>query len=127
MFLEVFSGTAHLTSALHEQGVPCLPDIEVSKGAKFDLLRREVQGVILRLINEGIITYVHLGTPCTVFSRARHNLKNFRKARLKEQQGVALALFTARVVLALRQRWLSHAITKSCVQMLSFPAGGSEG
>ena len=104
MFLELFSGTAHLTTALHDQGIPCLPDIEISKGDKYDLLRQEVQDIIIKFINEGIITYVHCGTPCTVFSRARHILRNFRKARLKEQQGVALALFTARVILALRRK-----------------------
>ena len=38
-----------------------------------------------------------MGTPCTVWSRARHNIKNLRKAQIKEQPSVATALFTCRV------------------------------
>ena len=44
------------------------------------------------------VWFVHLGTPCTVWSRARRNLKDFKKARRKEAIGVALALFSACVV-----------------------------
>ena len=103
-FLEMFSGTARLSKAMSEAGLPCLEDIEVGKGPTFNMLRKTSQKAVLRLISLGLILYCHFGTPCTVFSRARHNIKNWRKARQKELEGVTLALFTARCVRALVRR-----------------------
>ena len=97
-FLEVFSGTARLTEAVARHGLRVLPDVEVGKGHQFDMLRPTSQQIILDLIRDGRVWAVHFGTPCTVWSRARHNLKNLRRARQKEAAGVALALFTARAI-----------------------------
>ena len=97
-FLEVFSGTARLTEAVARQGLRVLPDMEVHKGRQFDMLRPEVQKFVLDLIRDGKVWAIHFGTPCTVWSRARHNLRNLRRARQKEAIGVALALFTARAI-----------------------------
>ena len=96
--LEVFSGSGNLSAALKATGLPVLPDIEIQKGSEFDLLRKSTQTVLLRLLSTGKIKYVHFGTPCRVFSRARHNLQNYKQARLHETEGVALALFTVRCI-----------------------------
>lgn len=97
-FLELFSGTARLTKAMKSQGLRVLPDFEVAKGKEFDLLNPHIQRVILDWMKKGKIWMIHLGTPCTVWSRARHNLKNWKKARQSETRGVACALFTAVVI-----------------------------
>lgn len=65
---------------------------------EFNLLRKSTQQVILRLLASGKIKYVHFGTPCRTFSRSRHNLKNYNKARDLEAQGVAMAIFTVRCI-----------------------------
>ena len=80
-FLEVFSGTARLTEACARQNLRVLSDIEAHKGRQFDMLRPACQRVILDLIKDGKIWAIHFGTSCTVWSRARHNLKNLRRAR----------------------------------------------
>ena len=97
-FLEVFSGTARLTEAVARHGLRVLPDVEVGKGRQFDMLRPACQKIILDLIRDERVWAVHFGAPCTVWSRARRNLKNFRKARQKEAMGVALALFIASAI-----------------------------
>ncbi len=97
-FLELFAGCERLTKELQQIGLRALPGIEVSKGGEFDLLNPAVQEFILCEIRSRRLWWVHLGTPCTVWSRARHNIKNVKRARQKERHGVALALFSARVV-----------------------------
>ena len=98
-FLELFSDTARLTKAVQSVGGRVLPDFEVSKQKCFDLLCPATQEFILKLILNRRVWYIHLGTPCTVWSRARHNLnKNLFKARRKEAIGVSLALFSACVI-----------------------------
>ena len=72
-FLELFSGTGGLTQAVHRRGVRVLPDFEVGKGEVFNLLRPSTQEWVLSQIRSGRLWCVHLGTPCTVWSRARHN------------------------------------------------------
>ena len=98
-FLEIFSGTARLTSHMRSAGIACLPDVEIGRGQHFNLLRKSTQRCLLQMILEGKIVYLHCGTPCTVFSRARHNIKHLARARQKEAEGISLALFT---VLAVR-------------------------
>ena len=107
--LELFSGSAVLTQALKGHGMRTLPDIDISKGKAFDLTIPRVQSYICSMLKAGMIWYIHMGTPCTVFSRARHNIKDFRKARQKETLGVACALFSAEVArLCLRKNiWFS--------------------
>lgn len=67
LFLEVFAGTGRLTSAMRAVGAACLTPIEIKDGGHFDMRRRSSQLVVLSWIKSGRISYVHLGTPCTVF------------------------------------------------------------
>ena len=97
-FLELFSGAAVLTRAIREVGLRTFPDVDLSKGKEFDLTLPSVQKYIFSLIRSRAVWWVHLGTPCTVFSRARHNIKNYIKARKKEAIGVACALFSALLI-----------------------------
>lgn len=100
-FLEVFSGTGRLTKTMNSRGIPCFEDIEIGKGQEFNLLRKTTQDFLIYTILERKLLYVHFGCPCTVFSRARHNIKHWTRARQKEAEGVSLALFTVRAVRAL--------------------------
>ncbi|CAE7204167.1 unnamed protein product [Symbiodinium sp. CCMP2592] len=97
-FLELFSGTGRLTAAVQRVGLRVLPDFEIGKGSCFDLTCPETQELIFNMIRNRVVWCVHLGTPCTVWSRARHNIQNVRRARQKEAMGVAAALFSACVV-----------------------------
>ena len=99
-FLEIFSGTANLTQAVSRSALRVLPDVEKAKGRQFDLLNPRAQNFLLSLVKTGVLWCVHLGTPCTVWSQARHNIRNSGKARYKEAVGVALALFSARMIRA---------------------------
>ena len=74
-FLEIFAGTARLSDEMRRQRRATLQPIDCRFGQHHDLRRRGTQLVILGMIRSGRIRYVHLGTPCTVFSRARHFIK----------------------------------------------------
>ena len=95
---EIFSGTIRLSAAMAATGLNILPDIEIAKGKNFDVMRPSCQRTLLRWLKEGRVWYVHFGTPCCVWSRARHNIRDWRRARQKETLGVGLALFTARAL-----------------------------
>lgn len=97
-FLEIFAGTARLSDEMRRQRRATLQPIDCRFGQHHDLRRRGTQLVILGMIRSGRIRYVHLGTPCTVFSRARHFIKNHRRARDRERDGVELGLFTAEII-----------------------------
>eukprot|EP00435_Cladocopium_sp_Y103_P061503 s490_g23.t1 len=97
-FLELFAGTAQLSEAVEKSGCRTLPAFDVSKGKHFNLLNKGVQEVIIGLIRGRHVWCVHLGTPCTAWSRARHGIVNFKKARKKEHFAVATALFSVRVI-----------------------------
>ncbi|CAE8600432.1 unnamed protein product, partial [Polarella glacialis] len=94
-FLELFSGSGVLTTAFKQAGCNVLPACEILNGVQFDLTRHSTQEALLRLLRTGRVWYVHMGTPCTVWSRARHGLTNMARARAKETVGVELALFSA--------------------------------
>ena len=97
-FLELFSGCGNLTQAVKEVGLLAMPPFDILNGDIYNLLDPGVQDFIMGLLISGNIWWVHLGTPCTVWSRARHNIKSLKRARQKERQGVAFALFTCRVI-----------------------------
>ncbi len=97
-FLELFSGCGNLTQAVKEAGMLTMPPFDILNGDIYNLLDPGVQDFIMGLLISGNVWWVHLGTPCTVWSRARHNIKNLKRARQKERQGVAFALFTCRVI-----------------------------
>ena len=70
-FLEIFSGSGHLASAVHTtMGCACLL-WDISLGAAYDLTKRCNQRRILHWLEQGYICGGHLGTPCNSFSRAR--------------------------------------------------------
>lgn len=95
LFVEMLSGCGQLTSQMRLAGVGCGPELELLKGKQYNLLRKSTQRYIKRLIRKRKLRYIHFGTPCTVFSAARHNISNIRRAKHKEAIGVALACFTA--------------------------------
>jgi hypothetical protein len=74
-----------------------LPGLEIKDSNMFDLSKPAVQEFIITLIRKGLVWAVHMGTPCTVWSTARRNIKHFQRARDKELLGVNFALFSVRV------------------------------
>ncbi len=106
-FLELFAGTRRLSEAIKRRGLKTLPCFEVENGEEFNLLDPKVQTFVGGLRRSGQVWYVHFGTPCCIWSRARRNIKNFRKARRqKERHGVACALTTASMTrLCLHHHW----------------------
>jgi len=97
-FLELFAGTARLSEAIEKSGSRTLPAFDVAKGQHYNLLDGGVQEVVLGLIRGGHVWYIHLGTPCTAWSRARHGIVNHKRARQKERFAVGTALFTVKVI-----------------------------
>jgi len=83
--LELFGGTGRLTRCLSKLGLNMLPSVEIHDSVVFDLTRAATQRALLQLLREGWIRYVHCGTPCQVFSRARHNIKNLERRPLQLQ------------------------------------------
>ena len=98
LFLEVFSGSNRFTKAVVSEGGGVLTGIDFLQGPHHDLRRRSTQKVVLSWIRSGRVRYVHLGTPCTVFSAARHGIRNFQRAQDREREGLEFALFTAEVI-----------------------------
>ena len=74
-FLEIFSGTARLTSSVRALGIPCLPPIDITVCSEvpsaFDVLDCENWSFIMKLIASGAIKFIHFGAPCNSFSAAR--------------------------------------------------------
>ncbi len=97
-FLEIFSGSGKLTESVRHAGLAALEPMEIKSGVHFDLRRRSTQLTVIAWVKSGLIAAIHLGTPCTVFSRARHGIKHMERAREKERVGVELALFTSEII-----------------------------
>ena len=70
--LEVFAGTARVTTALINVGVPCFP-IDICLFNGHDVLNSEVEHKILSWIRSGRILFIWLGMPSTSFSRTRQH------------------------------------------------------
>ena len=94
-FWEIFSGCGSLTRAMRKRGCRVLPPIDISRSPFFDLTKPHVQEAIKVIIVSGQVDYIHFGTPCTVFSRARRGITNWRKSQHKETVGCELAALTA--------------------------------
>ena len=109
-FLELFAGTGNLTRSFRRRIMRVFPAFEWAKGQHFDLLHPTVQQFVLGLIMGDHVWMVHLGTPCTAWSRARHGIKNLQKARLKEQHAVATALFTCKVIRECLKRGVAFSL-----------------
>eukprot|EP00438_Fugacium_kawagutii_P002204 Skav236698 [mRNA] locus=scaffold4101:93982:96339:- [translate_table: standard] len=99
MFLEVFSGSGRLTTAVQQAGLASFNGIDNKNGVQYDLRRRSTQLLVISWVKSGLVSYVHLGTPCTVFSRARHGIRDNAGARERERIGLELAFFTAELII----------------------------
>ena len=97
-FLELFAGTARLTRAFMQQHRATLRPLDCLFGSHHDLRRRATQLAVLSFIRAGGIGYVHLSTPCRVFSQSRKFILNAQRATDREREGVELGLFTAEII-----------------------------
>ena len=87
-----------------------LEPVEVFNDPAFDLRRRQTQLLILRWIKSGTIGFVHLGTPCAIWLRARHGMKNTLRNLGREAVGVELTLFTREVIVARNRAGVPWAV-----------------
>jgi hypothetical protein len=75
VFVEVFAGEAGLSQAVSARGMQILPPIEIVINnfvkEKVDILDPAVFQHLQFLIQEGIVIFIHFGTPCSSFSIAR--------------------------------------------------------
>ena len=75
VFVEVFAGEAGLSQAVSARGMQILPPIEIVINnfvkEKVDILDPAVFQHLQFLIQEGILIFIHFGTPCSSFSIAR--------------------------------------------------------
>jgi hypothetical protein len=90
-FLEIFAGTARLTAAMRKRHLACCPGGDIQLGSHHGIRRRAQQLAILSWIRAGWIRFVHLGTSCSVFSRARHGIKDSERSKQKERERVGLS------------------------------------
>eukprot|EP00438_Fugacium_kawagutii_P021633 Skav219591 [mRNA] locus=scaffold1719:13998:17447:+ [translate_table: standard] len=108
MFLEIFSGTGRLSQSIADLGLATGVGIDNMNGPHHDLRRRSTQVLILNWLKTGRISYLHLGTPCTVFSRARHHIRNLERAQERERVGLEMAMFTVECIMTCNRyniRW----------------------
>ena len=68
--LEIFAGTARLSTALKKAGVCCFP-VDVCIFPSHNVLLSDIENSISHFIQSGRVKFVWLGMPCTTFSRAR--------------------------------------------------------
>lgn len=109
-FLELFSGKGRLTEAFKKIGAATVHGIDYVNGSDFDLRRRSTQQLILRWIEKGIFGFVHLGTPCTIWSIARKGVKESATSRAKEELGIEMALFSSEVIRACNKHRIPFAL-----------------
>ena len=95
---EIFCGEGNLTLAMKHNGIHVVEGFDIKKSPVMDLTNQHVQDRVRDLIRSGHIGYIHFGTPCTIFSRARRGIINLRKARAREIVGCELAYITAELV-----------------------------
>ena len=109
-FWEIFAGSGQLTESVRHFFKSGLPPIDICLSSTHDLTRRSTQDVIKKVLVSKGAQYVHLGTPCTVFSRARHNITNHVRARERERVGCELAFFTCEVARLAHSRGIFWSI-----------------
>ena len=81
--IELFGGTGRLAVGLRELGIPTSHVFEVEHGKHCDLHDCRVVNWLIRQIREGRVGYIHLGTPCVMWSiatrkRARHDRQGWK-------------------------------------------------
>ena len=73
--LEIFSGSAGLSSQRRLHGLQILPPIDVTRSDTVqeptDIFDAEFFSFVLLLCRMGAVAFLHLGTPCSSFSLAR--------------------------------------------------------
>ena len=94
VFWEIFSGCSSLSEEMKSVGFKTLPPIDLKQEPYIDLCDPANQRIVREIIESGAVSYIHFGTPCTVFSRARRNISNHSRARQRELVGCELATFT---------------------------------
>ena len=93
-FLELFSGSSRLTSAISMRGLRVATPFDLRNGSCFDLTKRGIQRLIKQWICSGRIWYLHLGTPCTYFSVA----KNHKGTSVQVRRALKCVHFTAELI-----------------------------
>ena len=71
--LELYAGRPRLTSALVEQGLRCVPPLELARGPQFEIHHPGVFRQLRMWITQRKLWYIHLGTPCTYYVGRRHS------------------------------------------------------
>ena len=106
--MEVFSGVGGLSKHLARAGVT--PECwDIRHGSHFDLLKPANVRRLMKVIRKSGVIAVHLGTPCTTFSLARHPALRSAshpwgkpdldpQSQVKVQQGNALARVSAMIM-----------------------------
>ena len=108
VFWELFSGEGNLSKAMRSHRLFVHTPLDIKQDPSLDLTIEPVQRQVRQWIVDGHVDYLHMGTPCTVFSRARRGIKNFTKARFNERIGCELAFFScelARLCSKLDVKW----------------------
>ena len=95
VFWELFAGEGNLTLAAKNAGMFVLDPVDIRHGPSHDLTQFSAQEHVFDVILGGHVDYVHMGTPCTVFSRARRGIRNLAKAR--SRLGVNLPFYVAKL------------------------------
>ena len=70
VFIEVFCGCGKLAESVSRLGHTCLL-WDLRLGSEYDLSKKSAQQLILGWLTAGLVIGIHLGTPCSSFSRAR--------------------------------------------------------
>ncbi len=109
-FLEIFAGTGRLTQEIQASGISVVSGLDYVVHSHHDLRRRATQMMILQWIEKRIFGFVHLGTPCTIWSQARHGVKDSPATRCKEETGLELALFSCEVIRACNRSGTHYAL-----------------
>ena len=110
MMLEIFSGSMNLSRACKNRNLFVLASMDIKQGTHFDLTLKNIQNEVIRVIESGLVFYVHFSPPSAAFSSARKGIKNLERARFKEKLGCELAFFTARAVEACIRNRVSWSV-----------------
>ena len=122
-FLEVFSGSGNLTKTIQRNGLQVLTPIDIRHGSHHDLTRRSTQVAVKKIIEQEDVTFLHCGTVCTAFSRARHGIRNLVRARERERVACELAFFSCELARLCHSRGGYWAIENPASSRLwEFPA-----
>ena len=92
--VELYAGCARLTAALRRAGVKTVVPFERDLGRRFDLDHPRVRKRVEHWIKTGAIWYLHLGTPCTLWSVARRS----SQVHASKHPGFGAALYTLKLI-----------------------------